>query len=237
MQKTLLKNFKLIITIVKKSSARKAVQASKTAGAEGGTTLQGKGAAIHENESFWGMTIMPEREMIMTLVCDENYEEVLNTMCQCCNLQKPRHGLALAINVTGVTGIFHKCQDLSSNEGEERMDTMEKNTSKHDLIVTIVNKGSSEAAVEASKKAGARGGTILFGRGTGIHEKVKLLGITIEPEKEVLLTLVDKNITGQVLDAIVESVELHKPGKGIAFILNVDKVTGISEIEQLKDCL
>lgn len=237
MQKTLLKKYKLIITIVKKSSARKAVQASKTAGAEGGTTFLGKGAAMHEKDSIWGMTIMPERETIMTLICDENYEEVLNSMCQSCNLQKPRHGLAFAINVVGVTGIYHNCQDPLSDEGEERRDTMKDKTSRHQLIITIVNKGYSELAVEASKKAGARGGTILFGRGTGIHEKAKLLGINIEPEKEVLLTLVDKEKTPQVLDAIVEAAELEKPGKGIAFILDVEMVTGISQIKELKNSL
>lgn len=36
-----------------------------------------------------------------------------------------------------------------------------------DLIVTIIPKGESEKIVTASKRAGAEGGTILYGRGTG----------------------------------------------------------------------
>lgn len=63
---------------------------------------------------------------------------------------------------------------------------------EYDLIVTIVNKGFAQEVVEASKKAGAEGGTILQGRGTGIHEKAKLFNIVIEPEKEVILTLIDR---------------------------------------------
>ncbi len=99
--------------------------------------------------------------------------------------------------------------------------------SSYELIVTIVNKGGAEKAVEASKKAGAQGGTIVFARGTGNHEQVKLFGITIEPEKELVLTLVDRKKTAKVLDAIVEEVDLNQPGKGIAFVLNVEKVAGI----------
>lgn len=98
----------------------------------------------------------------------------------------------------------------------------------YDLIVTIVNKGRAEKVVEFSKKAGAEGGTILFGRGTGIHEKAKLFGIPIEPEKEIVLTLVPKDKTQGVLDTILKNTELCKPGKGITFVLPVDKVAGIN---------
>jgi len=98
---------------------------------------------------------------------------------------------------------------------------------KFDLIVTIVNKGFAEEVVETSKKAGAEGGTILSGRGTGMHENMKLLGIPIEPEKEIVLTLIDRTKTKKVLDAITSSVDLNKPGKGVAFVLEVEKTAGI----------
>ncbi len=101
---------------------------------------------------------------------------------------------------------------------------------KYDLIITIVNKGKSEKVVEASRRAGAEGGTILFGRGTGIHEKAKLFGITIEPEKEIILTLIDREITEKVVEAITEDVELNKPGKGIAFVLEVESIAGICHV-------
>jgi hypothetical protein len=58
------------------------------------------------------------------------------------------------------------------------------------LIVTIVKKGWGDEVLCASKDAGAEGGTILFGRGVGVHEQQKLLNIMIEPEKEVVFTVV-----------------------------------------------
>ena len=100
----------------------------------------------------------------------------------------------------------------------------------HDLIVTIVNKGNCKKVIEASKKAGAEGGTLLFGRGTGIHEHAKLFGITIEPEKEVVLTLIRREICEEVFSAIAVAADLHKPGKGISFILEVERVVGITHL-------
>ena len=101
---------------------------------------------------------------------------------------------------------------------------------EYELIVTIVNRGFSERVVEASKRAGAEGGTIFFGRGTGIHETKKLLGIPIEPEKEIVLTAVPKGITEKVLSAIIEAARLDQPATGIAFVIELKKVAGICHL-------
>ena len=73
---------------------------------------------------------------------------------------------------------------------------------------------------------GPRGGTILLGRGTGIHEMKTLLGIAIEPEKEIVLTIVAASRTDPVLDAIVTAAELDRPGMGLAFVIPVRRVAG-----------
>jgi nitrogen regulatory protein PII len=94
------------------------------------------------------------------------------------------------------------------------------------LIVTIVKKGWSQQVIEASRKAGASGGTIIPGRGTGIHEMQTLLGLRIEPEKDIILTVVSPDQTDAILEAIVSAAELEKPGNGICFVINLDKVAG-----------
>ena len=95
------------------------------------------------------------------------------------------------------------------------------------MIITIVDKGIAEDVVELAKKGGAEGGTILNGRGAGCHDTAKILGILIEPEKDIVLTLIEKDKTDKVLKCISEGLELDKPGKGIAFVIEVPKVVGI----------
>lgn len=99
-----------------------------------------------------------------------------------------------------------------------------------DLIVTIVNKGSSKKIVKASKEAGAEGGTIIYGQGTGIRENKTLLGIPIEPEKEIILTIVPMEISEKVLSAMINAGKLNDPGEGIAFVLDLKKVAGICHL-------
>lgn len=104
---------------------------------------------------------------------------------------------------------------------------MWSNKAETDLIVTIVEKGNAEDVIECAKRAGAEGGTILSGRGCGAHETTKLLGILIEPEKEVVLTLVPRPKTDEILNSIQIGMQLDKPGKGIAFVVNVSKTIGL----------
>ena len=107
---------------------------------------------------------------------------------------------------------------------------MGTNAIQYDLIVTIVNKGYSMDVIVASKEAGAEGGTILHGRGSGVHDTAKLFGIRIEPEKEVVLTLINNTKTQQVVDSISEKVNINKPGKGIIFVLDIKQVAGINHL-------
>ena len=97
----------------------------------------------------------------------------------------------------------------------------------HDLIVTIVKKGCCERIIRASNEAGAEGATIIPARGTGVHEKKQLLGIPIEPEKEIILTVIQEEKTKQVLDTIIKAGNLNKPATGIAFVLGLKQVVGV----------
>lgn len=101
---------------------------------------------------------------------------------------------------------------------------------KWSLIITIVRKGWGDRVLEASMKTGAEGGTVLMGRGTGVHEHQKLLGIPIEPEKEIVFSVVDPDRSEAILHEIVGDCELGKPGMGIAFVVPVETVAGICHL-------
>lgn len=100
--------------------------------------------------------------------------------------------------------------------------------SKHEMIMCIVNAGFSETVMEAAKSAGARGGTILNGRGTANKEAESFFHIAIQPEKEVVMILVPAEIKDAVLHALYQKAGLDTMGQGIAFSLPVDEVVGLT---------
>ena len=99
-----------------------------------------------------------------------------------------------------------------------------------ELIITIVERGHSDAVVESTRKVGAGGGTIIYGRGTGEKEHGSILGVSLQPEKEMIFTLVFSKDKTKTMDAIVEGANLTKEGNGMCFSLPVLNVAGISRL-------
>lgn len=99
---------------------------------------------------------------------------------------------------------------------------------KHEVIFCIVNAGFSEAVMDAAREVGARGGTVLHASGTANSDAEKIFGITIQPEKDVVMILVSSEIRDKVLHALYDSVGLKTEGKGIAFALPVQDVVGLT---------
>ncbi|MDH3689602.1 MAG: P-II family nitrogen regulator [Gammaproteobacteria bacterium] len=102
-----------------------------------------------------------------------------------------------------------------------------KKHSDLDAITVIVQRGKAEPIVKAMMKAGATGATIYFARGTGVRERLGLLGIAIQPEKEVIIVVTPRAITDRVFDAVVKAGKLEHPGMGLAFTQEVGRVVGL----------
>lgn len=99
---------------------------------------------------------------------------------------------------------------------------------EHEVIFCIVNAGFSDAVMDAARQFGARGGTVIRARGTANTEAEKLFGITVQPEKEMVMILVGSAIKDDILHALYREVGLNTPGQGIAFSMPVDQVVGLS---------
>jgi nitrogen regulatory protein PII len=218
---TLFSCHKLLLTVVRKGKAEKIVRATLQAGAEGGTMLLGTGTGILE-KTFFGIPVTQAKELVLTLISAGRAEAALRAVSEAGRLEETGNGIALVVDVRGIAGIAHRC---AANDIKERQEMQQ--AIQFELIVTVINKGNAESVVEAARRAGAEGGTILFGRGTGIHEKATLFSIPIEPEKELILTLIDRTRTEAVLQAIRQETGLDEPGKGIAFVLPVERTAGI----------
>ena len=101
----------------------------------------------------------------------------------------------------------------------------------HEAIFCIVNSGYSETVMDAAKKFGARGGTVINARGTASKEAETFFHITIEPEKEIVMILVPAEIKDNILNALYEEVGLETNGQGIAFSMPVDGAVGLTTVE------
>jgi nitrogen regulatory protein PII len=94
------------------------------------------------------------------------------------------------------------------------------------LITCIVQRGKADKAVDAAIEAGAQGATMFYARGTGVRQKLGIIGKFIKAEKEVILIAVKKEDEEKVFKALVDKAKLDKPGKGFAFVHTIEKAVG-----------
>lgn len=97
-----------------------------------------------------------------------------------------------------------------------------------EVIFCILNKGFADRAMDTARAAGATGGTILHARGTAAPDAEKLFGITIQPEKEIVMILVSIKIKDAVLKALYDTVGTGTDAGGIAFTMPVESTVGLS---------
>lgn len=97
---------------------------------------------------------------------------------------------------------------------------------KFEVVYAILNVGFADQAMIAAREAGAKGGTIIHGRGSSNIGVDKKYGITLTPEKEILMILVSTKNKDAIINAIYES-GMKENHKGIVFSLPVESTAGL----------
>lgn len=97
-------------------------------------------------------------------------------------------------------------------------------------LYVIVNVGFGDDVVEMVRDAGAGGATVINARGTGAGHRA-ILGITIDTEKEIVLSLVDGETADRIMNIIKEKAGMKSPANGICFAVPVEKMISVNKYE------
>ncbi len=98
----------LISVVVNKGYADDAMAAARRAGAGGGTVINARGTAREDDEKFFGMHIVPEKEMLLIVVEHEKKAAVLNAIRDLRCLREPGSGIAFCSGVDDFTLLGRK---------------------------------------------------------------------------------------------------------------------------------
>lgn len=91
------------------------------------------------------------------------------------------------------------------------------------LITCVIQRGRADRVVKAAMAAGAEGATIHYARGTGARQRMGVLSMAINAEKEVITVAVSGEQRATVFDAMSLAAELDTPGMGFMYITPVEQ--------------
>ena len=98
-------------------------------------------------------------------------------------------------------------------------------TNSAEMILCIVNQGYEEKVIEAVNAVGITGGTFFGAHGLSKFDAEKFFGISIHPEKQIVIMVVPANKKADILSVLYDKVGVNQESQGIALSIPVDDMT------------
>lgn len=227
-----IEHFKLLITIVDRGKGGKAVDLYRAHHLHFDFACLGAGTASSKILNYFGLD-ETAKELVWTLAPVSRIPGLLPEIRRVLDLDTPGKGILFTIPLTGISAQIPPV--LIKPEYQKEEPTMEESKTApqghpYQLILTIVNRGSSDQVMEAARTAGARGGTVINARRVGYEDVQNLLGFTLQPEKEIVAILVPTQQKLPVMQAINRDAGLKTDCRGVLFSLPVDDIMGLQEL-------
>ena len=167
-----------------------------------------------------------DKMLCMTVLTGRKWLEVKKAMHVRLRIEAPGVGIAYIIPLSSVGG---KRELMFLTDGQEFVKGAEQTLKGTDqeLLVVIGNQGYSEQIMDAARKVGARGGTVIHARGTGQDKAEKFLGISLASEKDVILIVTPIENKTPMMQAIMREAGPDTGAKAIVFSVPVTDTAGM----------
>jgi len=98
-------SYEMILCVVNAGFSDDVMDAAREAGARGGTVIHARGTANKEAESFFHITIQPDKDVVMMIVPADIKDKVLHAIYQSAGLKTEGQGIAFSLAVDKAVGL------------------------------------------------------------------------------------------------------------------------------------
>lgn len=220
----------MMVTITDRKRAPEFLVFYKENKAEVSIVTLGKGTANDEVLDYLGLEVA-EKTVILSIVTDSVWKMLKRGLQRELQIDVPGVGIAFIVPVSSIGGkreLMFLTENQDFEKGEE---TILKETT-HELLVVIANQGYNEMVMDAARKAGAAGGTVLHAKGVGMKRAEKFLGVSLVSEKELVLIVTKTEQKNDIMRAIMKEAGMETKAKSLVFSLPVTSTAGLRLIEE-----
>ena len=182
-------------------------------------SLLGRGTATKNMLDLLGIASR-EKLIEMSTADEEGTAELIREERRRLYIDAPGNGVVLAVPVKSIGG-----GRTMAFLGAEKTAAPEP-VFENELILVIANEGHIDEVMDAARAAGARGGTVLHGKGTGNSGSQKFFKVSIAEEKEIIMIVADAGQKAAIMQSVIHAAGLDTPAQAIVFSLPVSAVGG-----------
>ena len=172
-----------------------------------------------------------EKSMIFSVVTKPAWKEIKSELQHKMQIDVPGTGIAFLIPLSSIGG-KKQLQFLCEHQTFVKEEESALKDTKYELLVAVANQGYTETIMDAARKAGAAGGTVLHAKGTGMEGAQRFLGVTLAAEKEMVFIVVERERRNPIMSAIMEEAGMSSKAKSIIFSLPVTSTAGMRLMEE-----
>lgn len=190
-------------------------------------SLLGKGTAMREHLLLYGLEAT-EKAVICTVAGGEQTRQIIKSAKRRLFIDIPGNGILMAIPVKSVGGgrtLAYLTDNAVPDGGIPEMKF------DHELIVVVLNEGRTDTVMNAARRAGAGGGTVLHAKGTGAKRGDKFFGVSLADEKEMIFIVSKSAEKSAIMKSIAEDAGPGTPAGAICFSLPISAVAGLRVLE------
>ena len=219
-------NLMLLVLIYSEGNDKKINSILNKFGVKVKTVTNASGTASASVLDYFGLA-ETRKDVYLAIIPDYLEHNILSKLKNAFKFEEIGTGITFTIPISSSNKFL--VVSFKKSDVEEKVKDMKEDNNKYHLIITIVLEGYLEQAMAAAKKAGATGGTVIKGRGLANLVPAKVLGFNIEPEREVILNVVEDESKQKVMEEITSAVGIKTGGKGVCIALPISDAIGLNK--------
>lgn len=219
---------RLLMLIATPRLAEKAVKLFDEARVPMQYRLDGRGTASREVLDMLGLD-SGDKNLLLSFLPRGFADEMLVKLRRALRLGTAGSGIAWTIPITGGSNrmitMLESVNEERRTAQTRRMPVMETNA--YQMVLAVVNQGYSEDVMAAARPAGAAGGTVIHSRRVGNEETMTFWGISVQPEKEIVMILCRQEEKLNIMKAIADHCGMKSEAEGVVLSVPVETVVGL----------
>lgn len=187
-------------------------------------TLPAYGTAVKSMLELLGID-SSERRVMMNIADGDKTKALIAKMKHSIHLGVPGHGIVLAVPIKSIGG--GKTVEYLNSDGKSAKYSPPAQY-LNELIIAIANVGHTDDVMNAARAAGARGGTVIHAKGTGVNNVQKFMSVSIADEKEIILIVSPAAAKSEIMRSILKKAGPDTESGAIVFSLPVSEAAGFA---------
>ena len=182
----------------------------------------GKGTATSEIMDILGLG-SSEKDVVVSFAAASATKKLLHDLDNELRGQTGGAGIVVSIPVSGLNNLIANLAAYHAESRKER-EGNEMERSENSLILVVCARGCTDDVMSTAKSHGARGGTVIKARLSGLEELEQAYEVDLKAEREIVAIVVPTSLRGPIMEAINAEHGLRSEAQAALCSLPIEQI-------------